>query len=243
MTRYRIDFAYDGTAFRGYAANRGVRTVQGELETALQRIVGAPVTTAVAGRTDAGVHASGQVVSFEGDADLDTEAAVKRLNSMLGAEIAVASVTAVDDDFHARFSATNRTYHYRVREDPTPDPFTRRYVWHVGEVLDIDAMNRSATAFVGEHDFTSFCRSVEGKSNVRRVLRAQWRRIGPEAVLEISSTAFCHQMVRSLVALMVDVGRGLIAAEATAGVIEARDRQASRGVAPPHGLVLWSVGY
>lgn len=243
MTTYRLDLAYDGSGFRGYAAQRGQRTVQGELESALAKLLGGAVGTAVAGRTDAGVHARGQVVSFETDTDVDVERFRRSLNGLVGPEISVHSVARAPDDFHARFSAKWRRYRYLIDPRPSRDPLLRHMVWHVGRDLDDASMQVVVEAITGEHDFSSFCRSVEGRSNVRRVEEAGL--VESDGLLEfwIRANAFCHQMVRSLVGYMYDVGRGFSAATEVESVIEARDRSSVATVAPPHGLTLWEVGY
>lgn len=242
MPTYRLDLAYEGTPFHGYARQDTVRTVQGDLESALFRITG-PVDTFVAGRTDAGVHATGQVVSFSVDEPLDARRLFRSLNRQLDPSIAVRSVRTVSDDFHARFSATARQYEYAVYNDAVHDPFSARTSWHVAEPLDVEAMNRGALVFVGEHDFASFCRKAEGRSTVRRVLWAGWEGDGPMVRYSVAASSFCHQMVRSMVALSVDVGRGRVEADVVATVLEACDRSAGRGAAPPHGLTLVAVAY
>jgi tRNA pseudouridine38-40 synthase len=243
MTVYRIDLAYDGSGFRGYARQEGVRTVQGELERALGVVLGAEPETAVAGRTDAGVHARGQVVSFSWDGEVDTDRLARSLNGLLGPEIAVRSVAPASDDFHARFSAKWRRYRYRIGIGPGGDPLTRAYTWEVGRPLDTGAMRQAAADFVGEHDFTSFCRSVEGRSNVRRVDESALEVDGEVVTYWVRANAFCHQMVRSIVGHLYDVGRGFAAPDSVPAVIAARDRSKVGTVAPPHGLVLWEVGY
>ena len=253
MGVYRIDLAYDGTGFRGWARNAGVRTVQEELETALQRIIGTPVTLTVAGRTDAGVHARHQVASFAHASEVDCEAVARSLRGMLGPEISVQSVAAAPEGFDARFSALRRSYRYFIDEATAPDPLRARWVWHRGESFDVDAMNRAAEAFVGKHDFASLCRAVEGGGTERTVESATWWREAGRLELSAQSSellvfatsarAFCHQMVRSMVALCVEVGRGKLEAAAIPEILAARDRNASRGVAPAHGLTLWDVEY
>jgi tRNA pseudouridine38-40 synthase len=243
VTVHRIDLAYDGTGFHGYARNEGVRTVQGVLEAALATALGGDVTTVVAGRTDAGVHAREQVVSFEWDGPLDGERLARSLDGIVGPEIAVRSVTPAPEGFSARFSATGRTYRYFIDDHPSPDPLRRSWVWHLPEHLDLEAMNRAAAGFVGEHDFASLCRAAAGRSTVRMVRSARWEREGGLLVLTIEAGSFCHQMVRSIVAICVDAGRGKVAPDAVPGILAARDRHAARGVAPPHGLVLWEVAY
>ncbi len=243
MTVYRLDLAYDGTGFHGYARQPGVRTVQGELEAALSHHTG-PIETVVAGRTDKGVHAAGQVASFVCTAELDVDRIRRSLNRRLGPEIAVLAMSIAPEGFHARFSATGRSYRYLVLDREAPDPFRNRTAWHYGRELDAEAMDRSARAFVGEHDFASFCRRAGDRSTVRAVRTAAWSRLEPGLVaFEVSASSFCHQMVRSLVAVCAEVGRGRVAVDAVAGILEARDRQAAKGAAPPHGLTLVSVEY
>jgi tRNA pseudouridine38-40 synthase len=243
MPIYRIDLGYDGSGFRGYATNPGVRTVQGTMEEALARVLRQDVATIVAGRTDAGVHAIGQVVSFEFEDELDVPSVERSIRSMLSPEIAVHRLSRAADDFHARFSAVSRTYRYRICDLDVADPLTRATVWHYDEPLDVALMSRAAQAFVGDRDFASLCRARPDKTTQRTVYRAEWNRVDDLVVYEVEGKAFCHQLVRSMVALCVDVGRGKVSPEALPGIIEARDRNASNGAAPPHGLILVAVGY
>ena len=175
MPTYRINLAYDGTGFHGYARQNGLRTVQGEFETALFHRTG-EVATAVAGRTDAGVHAVGQVISFSVATSLDTATLQRSLNSQLGPEIAVYGVSEVPDTFHARFSATGRRYRYRIWNAPVHDPLSVRTTWHVDEPLDVAAMERVVGALVGTRDFASFCRKAPGRSTTRELRQATWKR-------------------------------------------------------------------
>lgn len=243
MPSYRLDLAYDGTGFRGYARQDGQRTIQGELETALEAILGTSPSTTVAGRTDAGVHAKGQVVSFETEENVDAPQLARSLNGILGPEISVSGVTRVDDGFNARFSATYRRYRYLVSQAPASDPLTRHQVWHVGRSLDIDAMTVVAAAVVGEHDFSAFCRSVAGKSNIRLVDAARWESADHLLTFWIQANAFCHQMVRSLVGFAYDIGRGFTAVDSISEIIDAGDRSRVATIAPSHGLTLWEIGY
>lgn len=243
MPTYRIDLGYDGSGFHGFARTPGVRTVHGVLAEALTQITGAEFRLIVAGRTDSGVHARRQVVSFESDVALDQDGIERSLRSMLRPEIAILGLAEADPGFHARFSASSRIYRYSVDDSAAPDPLTRSFVWHVGEPLDLDAMSEAAGAFVGPHDFASLCRNREGKTTERTVTRANWSRSGSLLVYEVEAPAFCHQMVRSMVALCVEAGRGRIDPGAVPEVLEARDRNAAEGAAPPHGLVLWEVAY
>ena len=243
MPSLRLDLAYDGSGFRGYARQEGLRTVQSTLEEALETLLGGPIETAVAGRTDAGVHARGQVVSLRVDSTVDVEKLARSLNGLVGPEIAVMAVTEVDAGFNARFSAIWRRYRYSLDTGPAPDPLHRGFVWHVGPRLDQAAMDETAAQFVGEHDFGAFCRAVEGKSNVRRVDEAKWEPAPNRLHFWIEANAFCHQMVRSLVGLCYDVGRGFTPVGSVADIIDSRDRSRVATVAPPHGLILWEVGY
>jgi tRNA pseudouridine38-40 synthase len=242
MPTYRIDLAYDGTGFHGYARQEGLRTVQGEFETALFRRIG-EVSTAVAGRTDAGVHAAGQVISFSADTPIDIGTLQRSLNSQLGPEIAVYAVSRVSDGFHARFSAIGRRYRYRIWNSPVHDPLQVRTTWHVREPLDAVAMDRAAGSLVGTHDFASFCRKAPGRSTVRELRQASWNRVENLIELSIAANAFCHRMVRTIVATSVEIGRGRLDPDATLEILGKRDQSAGNGSAPPQGLTLMAVEY
>jgi tRNA pseudouridine38-40 synthase len=260
-TVLRGTVAYDGTNFHGFAQNDGVRTVAGELVAAAQRVLGVPVTLTVAGRTDAGVHAAGQVVGLEVPAGTDVDVVRLRnsLNGLVGPEVAVTALHVAPAGFHARFDATWRSYRYRILNSPVHDPFLSSTAWWVPDELDLDAMQAAGDLLVGEHDFSSFCRKPKDRRSeplVRRVTEVRWERAGrgggwdsaPEADgdvvrLAISASAFCHQMVRSVTGTMVDVGRGRLRPDDVARILEAKDRGAAGNVAPPKGLCLWAVGY
>ena len=244
MPTYRLDLGYDGSGFSGYAKQKGVRTVQEVLEEALFQITG-PVETTVAGRTDAGVHARCQVVSFATSWDLDAGRTARSLNKMVRDEIAIWGCRRVPDNFNARFSAISRTYRYRVANVRVLDPMIRHMVWHVGYQLDLSLMNAAAAHFVGLHDFASFCRRADGRSTERTVLSVDWARdlADGHLVFEITASSFCRHMVRSLVALCVEAGRGRLHPETVPDILSARDRNQSCGAAPPQGLTLWEVDY
>jgi tRNA pseudouridine38-40 synthase len=226
----------------------GVRTVGGTLEAALERVLRHPVELAVAGRTDAGVHAGGQVVSFDARAEgLDLPRVQRALNRMLRPAIAVRAAEVAAPGFDARFSARARRYRYLVLNRPTPDPFLAATAWHVEVPLDIARMRLACDPLIGEHDFSSFCRRPKGDgevSLVRRVLDARWTDDGDGLLrFDIEATAFCHQMVRSIVGTLVDVGRGRLRAGQVKGILAARDRGGAGEPAPPHGLSLEEVVY
>lgn len=241
MPTYRLDIAYDGSKFYGYAIQPNVPSVQGRLETALAPYTGG-VRTHVAGRTDKGVHASQQVVSFTCQ-EFDVGKALRSLNSLLSPEIAARSLVVVDDDFHARYSATGRAYRYRIRNASVHDPLTAATVWTYAGSLDVELMNETLAPLVGVHDFAAFCRKYQNVSTMRELLWARWRRTGEELDLSIGARSFCHQMVRSIVALSVEVGCGLVDVTEVPGMLESLDRSTTKGVAPAHGLVLVAVAY
>ena len=256
MARLRLLVAYDGGAFRGFAANPGVRTVGGVLAEALGRRLGYPVQLTCAGRTDAGVHARGQVVSLDvADADAAPELLDdlgRGLTRMCGPDVAVLAVERAPDGFDARFSALWRAYRYTIRNAPSPDVFRRGFAWHVPEPLEVAAMSEAAALLVGEHDFASFCaRAVQVVDGIereapttRRVLSAAWSSPEPGLLLfDIAANAFCRQMVRSIVGTLTDVGRGRRRPGDMERIVASRDRAAAGPVAPPHGLCLESVGY
>ena len=241
MPTYRLEIAYDGSKFFGYAIQPNVPSVQGKLEVALAPYTGG-VKTHVAGRTDKGVHASQQVVSFTCE-KFDTAKALRSLNSLLSPEIAARRLDIVPDDFHARFSATGRAYRYRIRNAPIHDPLTASAVWTYQTPLDVGLMNDTVNEFVGVHDFSAFCRRYKNIDTVREVLWAQWRRTGDDLDLSIGARSFCHQLVRSIVAVSVEVGCGLVDVTDVPGILASLDRTNAKGVAPPHGLVLVAVAY
>jgi tRNA pseudouridine38-40 synthase len=237
----KLVLAYDGTDFRGFARQPGARTVQGVLESALGRVLGSVPRISVAGRTDAGVHAEGQVVSFEAEAE--PERVERALNGMLGPEVVVRA-TRAPAGFDARRSARAREYRYRLRTAALPDPFTARYVWHRPGTYAVARMQRAARDLEGEHDFTSFSRAPKASASpVRRLDRLGVRRVGGLIEFRARASGFLHQMVRSLVGTLVAVGEGKMEPETMAEVLEARSRAAAGPVAPPHGLTLVRVVY
>jgi tRNA pseudouridine38-40 synthase len=248
----KVVVAYDGGGFHGFATNEGVRTVAGVLAEAITTVVRQPVGLTGAGRTDAGVHAWGQVVSLQLPDTTDLDDLVRRLNKLCAPDLAVRSAERVTSDFDARFSAQWRHYRYEIWNAPAPNPLLASRSWHVARSLDEAAMQEAATHVVGEHDFSSFCRRPKiaagdvAPSMTRNVLAAGWTDVDGDGTLlrfEIRANAFCHQMVRSIVGTLVDAGLGKLAAVEIPAIIAAHDRHAAGQVAPPHGLTLWEVGY
>ena len=242
--------AYDGTGFHGFAEQDGQRTVGGVLREAIERVVRHPVQLTCAGRTDRGVHAWGQVVSLDLDIDCDLEALHRSLQKLCGPEVVVREVARALPDFDARFSATSRTYRYTVVNRPLPDPFLVRTAWHVVPPLDPELLALACDPFLGEHDFSAFCRRPKpGPDGApvslrRRVLDARWADLGDDVLrFEITATAFCHQMVRSIVGTAVAAGHGQLRAGDIRGILRSGDRSNAAPIAPPQGLCLWHVGY
>lgn len=236
--------AYDGSGFAGFAPNPGVVTVGGTLAAAIERVLRHPVTITCAGRTDAGVHAWGQVVSFDTDGEVDVAALRRSVNAMCGPAIVVRDVELAPDDFDARHSALSRCYRYTVLNRDVPDPFLAATTWHVPAQLDLAGMRLACDPFIGEHDFASFCRKVDGKTLVRTVIAADWDDLGDDRLrFEIVANAFCQQMVRAIVGTLVEVGHGRKHAGQIVAILRARDRAFAGALAPPHGLSLWKVRY
>jgi tRNA pseudouridine38-40 synthase len=238
--------AYHGAGFHGFAAQPGQRTVAGVLGDALETVLRHPVVLTCAGRTDRGVHAWGQVVSFDLSGVPDLAALARSLNKLLHSEVVVRAVEVAEADFDARRSATGRSYRYTVLNRSEPDPFLAATAWQVEAPLDLRAMRLACDPLIGEHDFSSFCRRPPDAMSplVRRVRRAEWSDIGKGRLrFDIEASAFCHQMVRSLVGTLVDIGLGRKKAGDMAWILRSRDRALAGSPAPPHGLCLWGVSY
>ncbi|HMG41844.1 MAG TPA: tRNA pseudouridine(38-40) synthase TruA [Acidimicrobiales bacterium] len=248
--RARLLVAYDGSGFHGFAPQPEVPTVAGALREALEKVLGVPVELTCAGRTDTGVHAWGQVVSFDAPAErFDPPSVQRSLNRICGPSIVVRDAAVVADDFDARHSATGRTYRYTIVNRPVPDPFMAHLAWHVDTRLDLDLLRLACDPLIGEHDFSAFCRKPKRRdgqpaSMTRTVRAASWTDLG-EGVLrfEVTANAFCHQMVRSLVGTLVDVGTGRLHAGQILGILAGGSRDAAGPLAPPQGLCLWHVEY
>jgi len=241
--RLRLLLAYDGGGFTGFARQRDQRTVQGEVEAALVRIAQAPVETVGAGRTDVGVHARGQVVHADLPGHLDPDRVRRNLNAALGPAVVVRAVDWAPDGFDARFSASRRSYRYRIDDSGDPDPLTSGFVLAWQRPLDVALMREAAAHLVGEHDFASFCRSRAGATTRRRLRSLRIRRVRGLVEVRVVADAFCWQMVRGLVGYLLAVGDGRRRPSDAPAVLAARDRAAAGQIAPPHGLVLEAVTY
>jgi tRNA pseudouridine38-40 synthase len=254
--RLRIDLSYDGADFHGWARQPGLRTVQGDLEAALDTVLRVERTVlTVAGRTDAGVHARGQVahVDLEPAAVVAAagrtgaapeEALARRLNGVLRPDVRVRRVRPAPEGFDARFSALWRRYCYRIADTPeTVDPLTRGHVLAWPRRLDAEPMNEAASLLLGEHDFASFCKLREGATTIRTLLELSWVRNGDVLEATVRADAFCHNMVRSLVGCLVSIGEGRRDPGWAAEVLARRARDPAVTVVPAHGLTLEEVGY
>ena len=247
LVRVRLLVAYHGSGFRGMAAQPGQRTVAGVLGRAVEKVAQAPVTLAVAGRTDAGVHAWGQVVACdvpEGSRATEVHDLARRLNRMLAPEIVVREASVAPEGFDPRRWATGRRYRYSVLHRPVPDPWLADTTWWVPAPLDLSSMRAGCAPLLGEHDFSAFCRRQGDASLVRLVREADWFDLGDGLLrFEVEASSFCQQMVRSLVGTLVDVGLGRRTAADVAMALRSLDRARAGAVAPPHGLCLWDVTY
>jgi tRNA pseudouridine38-40 synthase len=240
---YRLIVEYDGTEFHGWQLQPGARTVQGELEAAVAQLFGAPLRVAASGRTDAGVHAAGQVVTFRADRALAPEVVRKAVNAHTGRDLAVRAVDIVDDAFDARRHAQSRRYVYRIWNRDVASPFWRRFAWHVPQPLDLDAMACAAAALVGEHDFSSFqAAGCDAAHPVRRVYRSAVTRDDSLLRYEIVATAYLRHMVRNIVGTLVEVGLHRRDAQ-LASLLAARDRTQAAATAPACGLCLAEIRY
>ena len=232
--------AYDGTGYAGFQVQPNARTVQGELERAISRVCDEAVRVTGAGRTDTGVHASGQVIDFRTASALDGVTIGRGVNALLPEDIAVSALEPVAEDFHARFSATGRTYEYRIRHEVERDPLERHRELHIAGPLDLAAMRDASAHLVGRKDFSSF---AAGPGGVRSVRSATWCQEGPRLRFEITADAFLRGMVRAIVGTLLWVGRGKIDALTFEKIIAANDRAMAGPTAPANGLCLIAVEY
>jgi tRNA pseudouridine38-40 synthase len=244
MRTLKLTLSYDGTRFVGWQRQGDGESIQGLLEDALAQFEGAPVSVQGAGRTDAGVHALGQVASVRVTCGHETATLTRALNVHLPPDIRVLSVEEAGADFHARFSARSKTYRYQIRNAAIASPFERSYVWHLPEPLSIGAMQQAAAGLVGTHDFAAF-RSVGSgtSSTVRTVSRSEWCVTDGLLTYEISGDGFLRHMVRAIVGTLVEIGRTWRPPQDIASLLAKRARADAGATAPPHGLFLVRVDY
>jgi tRNA pseudouridine38-40 synthase len=250
MRNLKLILSYDGADFSGWQVQPDAPTVQGTLASAIGRITGEKVLPQGSGRTDAGVHALGQVATVVTGSSVPSENFAKALNDILPASVRVLDVKEMPLEFHARHSARAKTYRYRIYRESICPPFLARYVWHYPYRLNEEAMIAAAARVVGEKDFTSFAavdpergRGGELASNVRTIFSSMWHRSGEELIYTVRGSGFLHHMVRNLLGTFILVGRGTLHVEDMTRILEARDRSAAGATAPASGLYLVDVEY
>lgn len=245
MRQIKLVIEYDGTNYHGWQIQPLVRTIQEEVSKKIFQMTGEQVALLGAGRTDAGVHAWGQVACFKTNSHLPLEAFFRGLNSLLPPDIVIKSVAEVAENFHPQFRARSKIYQYVILNQKIPSAIHRHFAWHVPVPLDVGAMQKGADCLVGRRDFSSFQAADDEPTHpVREILRAQWS-VREEAVLDflIEADGFLKHMVRNIVGTLVDVGKGKISVADFQKVIEAKDRRVAGMTAPPHGLFLVAIKY
>ena len=241
--RYRGTIEYDGTDFLGYQIQAVGRTVQGELEKSLAQVTGTAIRVDGAGRTDAGVHALGQVIAFNAIWRHTLTDLHRALNATLPHDIVVRDLKIAEDGFHPRFSALSRSYRYTIINQPWPSALQRRYAHHVREPLDVAAMRAASQYLLGSHDFASFGQPPQGEITVREVTQADWLVEGKRFIFDITANAFLYRMVRTIVGTLLQVGVGRLAPTEVEQILAAHDLTRSAAPAPAHGLCLMRVVY
>jgi len=247
-----MTIAYKGDEFHGFATNPGVDTIASTIESALAQILQEQVQVTPAGRTDAGVHAWGQVISLDLADRVNLEVLMKQLNALCGPSVVVRDAQWTDPDFHARYSALWREYHYTVLNTPVSNPFMTETAWHITKPLKVRSMQLACDAIIGNHDFSAFCRKPKPADEFdtfehsmrRSVMSAHWKDMGDGVLrFDIRANAFCHQMVRALVGTFIEIGLGKRPPSDMRGLVLSGDRSQAAPVAPPQGLCLWEVGF
>ena len=240
----KLTVEYDGTNYLGWQMQPNGPTIQSVLEQAVSTFLGVPTRVTGSGRTDAGVHALGQVVNFFCDQELDLHRLRRGLNALTADDISIKDVEIVAESFDARRNGRSRTYEYRILNRPSPSPFYFNYAWHLHDSLDVRRMRKAILYLEGEHDFSSFRASgCDAPHPTRTVYRTSLDQVGELLVFTIEATAFLRHMARNIVGTLVEVGRGLRAPQSVAELLEARDRTKAGPTAPPHGLFLMEVKY
>lgn len=247
MQKYKLTIAYDGTHYGGWQVQNNAVSIQDLLEKALLTLLRVPTSATASGRTDAGVHARGQIAHFTSEQPIDLARFQRSLNGILPPDIRILSLEAVPADFHARYSATSKEYHYHLHLERTTDPFKRLYAYHDYSRLDLDQMKAAASCFVGTHDFATFANDASkgsaAKNPVRTLIRLD---ICPEpggARLEFEGNGFLYKMVRNITGTLLEVARGKLAVKEIPKLFAARDRRLAPPAAPAHGLFLVKVNY
>jgi len=255
MRNLKLVLAYDGTDFCGWQVQPDAPSIQGTLASAIGRITGEKVLPQGSGRTDAGVHALGQVASFQTDSVIPAANLVIALNDILPVSIRVLEAAEVPEDFHARKSAKAKTYRYRIYRGAICPPFLAKYVWHYPYALDFEAMKQTAPLIEGEHDFTSFAavdpekdhheghEGTRRQANVRTIFSSTWQQESTEFIYEVRGNGFLHHMVRNLVGTFLLVGKGTLNTSDVSRILQAKDRSAAGATAPASGLYLVNVEY
>lgn len=245
MNNYKLTLSYDGTRYRGWQRQGNTEnTIQARVEGALSRILGQSVEVSGSGRTDAGAHARMQVVSFRAETELTEREILSRLRCALPEDIAANDLTLAAPRFHARLSCVGKTYIYRVQNSQVQNVFERKYMYRVGETLDIGAMEDAAKILLGEHDFTAFQSNKRmKKSAVRRIDAIDITRLGDELRFAVSGNGFLYNMVRIIVGTLLEVGAGRMTAEDVRFALESKSRENAGPTAPAQGLWLWEVFY
>ncbi len=245
MRSLRLTIAYDGTLFAGWQVQPDLRTVQGELEAAWKQITGEEIRVTASGRTDAGVHAHGQVVGLATESALEEAKLLRGLNAVLPEDVIIREIAAAPPGFHATYNALRKTYRYHIHHSRVRPLFDRNFVWHVpAKTLDEAAMGRAGGLLVGRHDFASFeTAGSERASTVRTISKLSVTRVGERITISVTGDGFLYNMVRSIAGTLAEVGRGVKPVEWVAEVLAARDRATAGATAPPQGLVLWQVEY
>jgi len=244
MTRIRLTIEFDGAGFCGWQMQDGVRTVQQELELALEQMLGEPVRLHSSGRTDSGVHARGMVAHFDTGRNLPLKAYRDGLNRLLPDDVAILSAELAADDFHARYSATGKWYRYSIRNHPVRSPLQNRRVWHLKNPLDLDLMRQAAALLVGRHDFAAFrAASCEAKTTIREIYRLDLAREGSLLQIDVRGSGFLQHMVRVMAGTLAEVGQGKRTVASVAELLSSGDRDAAGVTAPGAGLCLMEVCY
>ncbi len=243
LRRFRAKVEYDGTDFYGFQVQAAERTVQGELERALEAVTGTRARVVGAGRTDRGVHARGQVVGFSVAWRHALPDLHRALNAVLAADVSILELDRAPEGFHPRFSALRRVYRYTILTRRWPSPLERRTAWHIAQRLNLAGLAEASRNLIGTQDFGTFGQPPKGENSVRTVFRAEWQADGPKLWFDIEANAFLYRMVRSVVGTLVQVGLGYLSPQDFAAFLRARDRSLVKQVAPAHGLCLMQVDY